>query len=135
MPGMFRTVSIVLVLMGLVPTAASQISIGARVSRHVSVGATFGRGGVGIGVSLDSHRHRGHRAPVVHHRHGHYKHVSERVFVPGCSRQVWVPAQYGWVVDSCGHRRWGVVCAGYYRTVQEPGCWQTVTRRVWVPGC
>ncbi len=142
--GMFRNSLLVLALLGLVPAATAQIQIGARIGRHVSVGATVGSHGVGVRVSAtpsrgahryDSHRHGSHRPAPVHHQRGHFQTVTERVWVPGCSRQVWVPAQYGWIVDSCGHRRWGVICAGHYQTVQEPGYWKTVTRRVWVPAC
>lgn len=139
---MFRNSLLVLALLGLVPAATAQIQIGARIGRHVSVGATFDshRAGVGVRVFHGSGPHRGaYRAPVHAPRHGvatgHFQTITEQVWVPGCTRQVWVPDRYGWIVDSCGRRHWAIVCAGHYETVQEPGYWKTVTRRVWVPHC
>ena len=87
--------------------------------RHGSVGATFGN--------------RRSTCPPVQSARGHYEYVTERVWVEGARRKIWVPAEYGYVHEPCGRRRRIVVRAGYYRIVQDPGYYETRTRRVWVP--
>lgn len=122
-------------LLGTAVTSPAQLVIEGKLGRDVRVAAHIGAVG---------HAHRGpvHTPPIVRpvsrHRHGHDDHahrghgrghghthgywttVSEEVTVPGYWREERIPARYGWVVDSCGHRIWSIV---------EPGC----THRVWVP--
>ncbi len=74
------------------------------------------------------------RGQLRHVRSGYYKTVTRKVWIEGISRQVHVPAQYGWGYDSCGRRTWIVVRPAYHRTVREPGHWDYRTERVWVPG-
>lgn len=65
---------------------------------------------------------------------GRYETRCERVWVPGCERREWVPACYGWRVGPCGERYRVLVREGYWRTVREPGRYETREVSVWVPG-
>lgn len=65
---------------------------------------------------------------------GHWTTRCERVWVPGCSRRVWVRPVYRTVCTPCGGTRRVLVRAGHYRTVPGRGYYKTVNRRVWVPG-
>ena len=105
-------------------TAPAQVFVQARLGRHVAVGADLG---------ALFHRHHHHH----HHHHGnraggHWQTISERVWVPGCTRTVHHPAVYGWITDQCGRRRWGIVAPARCETIQEPGRWEHRERRVWV---
>jgi hypothetical protein len=125
-------------------SASAQIRVDAKLGRHV-------RGSVTVGdarghhdhdhhgrADRHDHRRRDHRGhghgprPIAPAR-GHWHTVEERVLVPGHWHEQHVPPTYGWIQDSCGHRRWGVVDAGGCRRVWVPGRWETRTRRVWVP--
>jgi hypothetical protein len=133
-------------LLGLAVSAPAQVKIDALLGRHVQVSAR-----AGFGDHEDHgrrvHRHRGpvargpvvsprHREPVGHPPvHGHWQTVCEEVWIPGCWREECVPAVYGWISDSCGHRHWGIVRAGYTHRIWVPGRHETRQRRVWVPGC
>ncbi len=64
---------------------------------------------------------------------GHYETRNQRVWVPGFSRQVWVPPSYAWHYDSCGNRHQVLVHAGHYRTERTPGRYETRREQVWVP--
>ncbi len=74
--------------------------------------------------------------PVLHRgSSGYWRHVRERVWVPGSCRWVTYPARYEWRYDSCG-RRYRVLCEPERRVlVEDPGYWDWQVRRVWVPGC
>ena len=125
------------------PTASAQ-SFGLHVG-----GKDFG---FGLHVGDRRHHRRGHAhahvrvgRPVVHRRHrhchgpacnpvvvpGHYETVTERVWRPGYSKRVWVPARYSYRYR-CGRRVRVLVRRGYYRTQHVPGHWEHVNRRVWV---
>ncbi len=65
---------------------------------------------------------------------GHYAIVSERVVIPGCVRQVWVPPCYRTEWNCCGEPVQVLVRAGYFRTVRDPDRTECVKRRVWQPG-
>ncbi len=47
--------------------------------------------------------------------------VTQKVWVAGCSEQVWVPARYEYVRQSCGRLVRVCVSQGYYSIVQRPG--------------
>ena len=67
-----------------------------------------------------SHGHHSHRS-YGHHGHHSYGYVTQRVWVPGCSKQVWVPPRYEYVRRRCGNVVRVCVSQGYYRTVQTAG--------------
>lgn len=64
---------------------------------------------------------------------GHWRNVSERVFVPGRVTRHWCPPVYRWRRVGCRRVR---VCVrpGRWEVRRAPGCWRVVTRRVWEPG-
>lgn len=113
-------------LLGVAVSAPAQISFEGRIGRHV-------RGSVVVG-HRDHHDHR-HYAPVRRMPappRGHWKTVYEEVLVPGYWREEHVPPTYGWIVESCGHRRWGMVAPGGCRRVWVPARYETRARQVWV---
>lgn len=75
---------------------------------------------------------RSHRAPVRQRTHGHWVTRCEQVLVPGYWTTEHVPAVFGWVFDSCGHRHWGIVTPACSRRVWVPARYETQSRRVWV---
>jgi hypothetical protein len=126
------------VLAFLAPDAGAQrISIGIGKHGHkggISAGITFGAPHCEPPVFCAPV----HCAPRPVWIPGHYENVERRVYVPGCARQVYVPAVYGdrtWR-DYCGrlHVERVQTCPATWRTVQDPGHWQCVTERVWVEG-
>ena len=81
------------------------------------------------------HRHvdRGHVDIHVHSApSGYWRTVYDEVHVPGYWREEHVPARYGWTVDNCGHRCWGVVEAACCRQVWVPPRCESRPRRIWV---
>ncbi|MCA9002371.1 MAG: hypothetical protein KDB61_10620, partial [Planctomycetes bacterium] len=64
---------------------------------------------------------------------GHWKTITERVWVSGATRQEWVPPVYETICDSRGGAHRVMVCEGHYRTVQDPGHYEMRSRKVWVP--
>lgn len=131
---MKNAMKIVVALLGLAASAPAQIQVEGRLGRRVHVAAQIGtpsprpvvRSVVRTVASPRDHGHREHRHGHRGHDHGHRRHHHHQahhhvVWVPGCFRIETVPARYGWLVDACGHRYWGVV---------QPAC----ERRVWVPG-
>ena len=124
-------------------SAPAQVSVDAKIGRHV-------RGSVVVGAGSRHHDHRDHRDHREHrdgrrhhdHRpirrlpaptHGHWHTIEEQVLVPGYWHDEHVPPTYGWIHDACGHRHWGIVDAGGCRRVWVPARWETRCRRVWVP--
>ncbi|MEO0480350.1 MAG: hypothetical protein AAF196_12790 [Planctomycetota bacterium] len=77
--------------------------------------------------------HTGAVSPRTGHSDGYWRTVRERVWVPGTRRVVHVPARYDWRYDSCGRRVRVCVQPAGTRVIQNPGCYQYQTRRVWVP--
>jgi hypothetical protein len=65
---------------------------------------------------------------------GHFEERCEQVYVPGCTRQVWMPPVYETRYTPCGTPIQVLVRAGYHQTIQEPGRYETIRRRVWVEG-
>jgi len=63
---------------------------------------------------------------------GHWQTVYEEVLVPGYWHEEHVPATWGWIYDSCGHRRWGVVAPASCRRVWVPARYEMRSRQVWV---
>lgn len=98
-------------------------------SKHGSISLTIGNGA--------EYGHRGHApvcAPPRAWIAGHYETRCERVWIPGRCESVWVEPVYQWRHDSCGRAYQVVVCAGYWKTVEQPGCWQERNVQVWVEG-
>jgi len=65
---------------------------------------------------------------------GHYELRDTRVWVEGCTENVWVEPEFGFTLDACGNRIRFLVRAGYWRTVHHPGHFEVRTQRVWIPG-
>jgi len=65
---------------------------------------------------------------------GHYEMRCEQVWVPGCTRQEWVPPCYEWRVNFCGERFQVLVRPGFWRTVVDAGRYEMRNVQVWVPG-
>ncbi|MCB9916403.1 MAG: hypothetical protein H6828_14840 [Planctomycetes bacterium] len=137
----FALSALLLGLAALAPNADAQRSVqvgvgvdlrGPGASLHLELGSRHGR--------FDRHhapRYERREAcpPVVPRRvwvPGRYETVERQVFVPGVVRQEWVPAVYETRIDLCGRPFQALVCAGHYRTVQDPGHYETRCERVWV---
>lgn len=100
-----KTIILGAALLGLAIPAVAQGHSNGSFGRHTRVHADIG------------HNNRNHHAPRPA---GYGRTVREQVYIPGCFRDEYRPPRYGWLVDSCGQRRWGVI---------EPGG----SSRVWVP--
>jgi hypothetical protein len=128
----FPLLPVAAVLLAAVP-ADAQISLEANFGRHV-------RGAVVVNgrVNTDHGRARGPRSnahcPPPAPR-GHWETVHEQVLVPGYWKDEHVPATYGWIYSSCGHRHWGMIDRGGCRRIWVPDRWETRCRQVWVPAC
>lgn len=60
---------------------------------------------------------------------------TERTWVAGCERRVWVPARYEYrCIGLFGALHRVLVRSGYYRTVREPGRWEYRRVRVYGDG-
>jgi hypothetical protein len=136
---MFRATMItVAALMGLAVSAPAQLHVEAQLGRHVRATADVG------GVRFDGRGRvepRGreyrpfadHRAPVRFERPtGYWRTITEEVWVPGYFRQEYVPATYGWIVDSCGRRSYEVIAPACTREIWVPGRFECRTRQVFV---
>lgn len=128
--------------LGLGNSASAQGFINFGFSKHKR-GKHFG---FNIGLPLGGrHHHRPAPVPLPRppcHVHraccyrvipGHYNVVTERVWRPGCSKQIWEAPVYRTEYDACGNPIQVLVRAGYYRTIATPGFWENVQRKVWVP--
>jgi hypothetical protein len=113
-------------LLGVAAAAPAQISIEGRLGRQLRGVVAIGGGGF--------HQPRAHCEPVRRHLapRGHWQTVHDQVLVPGYWRDEHVPPTYGWVVDRCGRRHWGIVDHGGCRRVWVPARWETRSRQVWV---
>lgn len=92
-----------------------------------------------IAVRIGGDRDYGHRhAPACEPPRvwvaGHYEMRCERVWVPGTCERVWVAPVYEWRRDACGRTYQVLVCAGYWRTIENPGRWEDREVKVWVEG-
>ncbi len=136
----FALAALPLVVAFVAPGAqAQQLRIGfGKQGHHGSIGVSAG---IGFGAPVCSPPIRVQRpycAPQPVWDPGHYQDVERRVFVPGCTRQEYVPAVFEerYWRDYCGrlHVERVEVRGAYWRTVQAPGTWKCVTERVWVEG-
>jgi hypothetical protein len=64
----------------------------------------------------------------------HFQTAWEKVWIPGRSRRVWVEPVYRTEFTSCGNPVQILVTPGHYQMIQEPGHFETVKKKVWVPG-
>ena len=64
---------------------------------------------------------------------GHYQIVQERVWIPGETRKIWVPAKYCWKWRN-GRKVKVRVRDGYYRYENVDGHYETVKKKIWVEG-
>ena len=73
-------------------------------------------------------------APVRVWVPGHFEVLKQTVWVPGSSRQVWIAPAYATRFDACG--RAYQVCSrpGHWRTITEPGRYETRRVRAWIDG-
>lgn len=97
--------------------------------RRSHVQADFGYGGHGGGRPHGYDR-RETRVFVP----GCYETVAQQVWVPGRVSQVWCEAVYDTCYDPCGRPYRRCVSQGYWKTVQEPGCYETRYVQVWREG-
>jgi hypothetical protein len=65
---------------------------------------------------------------------GRYETTCERVWIPGATRQEWLPARHEWRVDRCGRKQLVLVEPGRWITISEPGRFETRERCEWIPG-
>lgn len=118
------------------------ISIG-----YGSHGGSHGYGSHGYGSksygshhSYGSHRYVGHHGygshanPACVYIPGRYETVDEKVWVQGHSRRVWIEPEFHVWTDHHGDLQRKQIGGGLWQTVQEPGYWKTLHKRVWVPG-
>lgn len=109
------------------PTRAQHLSLSlGRNTHHGSFSINFG-----IPLARPSYSYCEPRRSWVP---GHYETRCESVWVAGCSRQVWVAPEYEWRVDACGRPYRVCVRAGAWRTVTDPGHYESRDVQVWVPG-
>lgn len=130
-------------LIGRANAQSPRLTLGAH-GKHASVGLTIGGGSEssglavrtswlrsGDGWSRSNHRDYRARAWIP----GHFETRCQRVWVAGCSRQVWMPARYEWRYDSCGSMYRVCISVGRWSTVTDPGRYELRESRVWVAGC
>lgn len=127
-------------ILALAPEAPGQgIQIGFGKHRHSHGSHKKSSKGFDVRVILGGGSHRHPQA----HQHcdacrrwvpGHVQVVHERVWVPGCTRQVWVPPVYETRYDRCGNPIQVLRSPGHYRTVQDPGRWEMQARQIQHPG-
>lgn len=102
--------------------------------KKVDLGISFGNhGSLDVRIGRPRYPSTRRRAPRITPSRGYWKTITERVWVPGCSHQEWVPASYETIYDSRGSAHKVLVQEGHYRTVQDPGHYEARTRRIWVP--
>lgn len=114
----------------------------------IAVGALAGRSDAQV-VELGFQKHFKHGSISIGFRHGersecrpayrvwvpgHYESREERVWVPGECRRVWVEPIFEWRRDYRGCRQRVLVRAGYWRSIEEPGHYETRRFQVWVEG-
>lgn len=76
--------------------------------------------------SHSSHRSHGsssygNRGYSSHGSHSSYSYTTQRIWVAGCAKRVWVAPRYEYVRRPCGTLVRVCVSNGYYQTVQSPG--------------
>jgi hypothetical protein len=65
---------------------------------------------------------------------GHEVERTRRVWVPGRTRQEWVAPRLATRYDACGRPYTVCLRAGHWRTICEPGHYETRVERVRIPG-
>jgi hypothetical protein len=65
---------------------------------------------------------------------GHYETVCSEVWVPGCSRRVYVDPVYDTCVDPCGNVTRVLIREGGFKVIQDRGHFETRCSQVWVSG-
>lgn len=63
---------------------------------------------------------------------GHYRTVSENIWIQGAPIQTWVPDRYEWRQDGCGSVVQVLAQRGYFRSDYGCGRYETRTKRIWV---
>ena len=123
-----------LLALSLAPTTNAQSGFNFSFGKH--------RRGKHIGFSLNlpfggrhyrTHRHV-HLGSCRQWVSGRVEIVHERVWVPGCSRRVWVQPVYRTQYDQCGNPVQILVAQGHYEVVQDRGRYEIRPRRVQRPG-
>ncbi len=102
------------------------------VTRHHSQGRGHGRYRARPGRVFRQAARRHRHGPTCRVVGGVYEQRPHEVWVPGFERRLWVPARYEYHEGWRATRR-HLVRAGYWRTVHEPGHYETRYRSVWVP--
>ncbi len=123
------------------PAAAQRLQAEKRGSQwEIGVGhstqagsATLTAGSQGVSLNLRSSSRRGNVRTPRGYDGGRYEYRTERTWVPGYNRQVWVEPVYEWRYQPCGNRYRVLVRAGYHRTVCVPGRYENRQVKVWVP--
>lgn len=113
-------------LLSVAALLAAAVSAPAQVTIEARLGRMF-RGGI-------AHLGHHHQCQPVQPRRvsGRWETVREQVLVPGYWQEQHTPPTYGWIVDPCGRRRWGIVAEGGCTRVWVPARWETRCRQVWV---
>jgi hypothetical protein len=143
-----KLIALAMALGPLVPTAIGQPAQtcgdwGVRIGKSTKAGHLSVRlGSRGVGVDLAAGRNYRTRQRSVGHQHGsccnfvpgHYEARIDRVWVPGATEQVWVPAQYQVSYNACGQRIQTLVAPARWEYINHPGRYENRQVRVWIPG-
>ena len=129
-------------ILSVIPIATFMVVAALPAQAQGGFGIGFTKFGKKSAVSLGFHT-----GPIHHHRHGvvvveparrwvpgHYETRCYEVWVPGCTKTIYVEAVYRTVIDPHGHVTRILVRDGYYKTIQEPGRYETRCEQVWVAG-
>lgn len=104
---------------GLAPSASAQ-----EVDLHV--GARIGPAALRVSLPIGRSAIRGHGHGDRRYERCSPRTYEKRVWVPASYRKVWVEPAYETRYDACGRRYRVLVREGHWRTVHEPGRWETV---------
>ena len=102
-------------------------------SRSYSKGSSS-RGSYSRGSSSRGSYNSGHGHSSHGHSSGHYEYVSRRVWVPGCSTRIWIPARYEYQRQSCGRVIRVCVSHGHYDTRYSQGRYEYKQVKVYRQG-
>lgn len=111
---------------------AQKVSIEGRIGRAIQGSVVIGERGHDHGRGYREHVRVEPVLRIPAPPRGHWHTVYEEVLVPGYWQEEHVPATWGWIYESCGHRRWGVVAPASCRRVWVPARYETRSRQVWV---